>query len=59
MMSNDLEVISPRKCVTNDPSDSIAPAAVFGPEGDVGMLFDDRPSGSWQARSVQTHEPGA
>ena len=49
MMSNQLEVISPRKRVTNDPSDTVAPVAVFGPEGDVGVLFDDRRTGSWQA----------
>ncbi len=48
MMSNELEVISPRKRITNDSSDTIAPVAVFGPEGDVGVLFDDRRTGSWQ-----------
>jgi hypothetical protein len=48
MMSNDLEVISPRKRVTNNPSDTVSPIAVFGPQGDVGVLFDDRRSGSWQ-----------
>jgi hypothetical protein len=48
MLNNELEVISPRKRVTNDPSDTVAPVAVFGPEGDVGVLFDDRRTGAWQ-----------
>jgi len=48
MMSNDLQIVTPRKRVTNDSSDTVSPMAVFGPEGDVGVLFDDRRTGSWQ-----------
>jgi hypothetical protein len=48
MMSSDLELISPRERITKDASDTVDPVAVFGPAGDVGVLFDDRRSGSWQ-----------
>ncbi|MBK7580988.1 MAG: hypothetical protein IPI67_12345 [Myxococcales bacterium] len=48
MLSNELEVISPRKRITNDASDTVSPMAVFGPAGDVGVVFDDRRSGAWQ-----------
>jgi hypothetical protein len=48
MFSNALDPIAPRQRVTNDASDSIAPFAAFGPNGDVGVLFDDRRTGSWQ-----------
>ena len=48
MMSSDLDPISPRERITNDASDTVYPMAVFGPDGDVGVLFDDRRSGSWQ-----------
>jgi hypothetical protein len=48
MLSNQLDPISPRERITNDPSDSVSPTMVFGPEGDVGVLFDDRRTGAWQ-----------
>jgi hypothetical protein len=49
MLDNDLNVISPRQRITFDSHNSVAPMAVFGPEGDVGVLFeDDRLENSWQ-----------
>lgn len=48
MLNLDLEEISPRQRITFDSSDTLGPQATFGPDGDVGVLFDDRRSGSWQ-----------
>lgn len=48
MLSNDLEELTARERITFDGSDSVGPIASFGPDGDVGVLFDDRRSGSWQ-----------
>jgi len=48
MLSNELDVISPRQRITFDSSDTVSPIATFGPQGDVGVLFDDRRSGAWQ-----------
>ncbi|MGE0324660.1 MAG: MopE-related protein [Polyangiaceae bacterium] len=49
MVSNDLEELTARERITFDGSDTVGPIASFGPNGDVGVLFDDRRSGSWQA----------
>lgn len=49
MLSSDLEELSPRERITFDGSDTVGPLAAFGPGGDVGVLFDDRRDGSWQA----------
>jgi hypothetical protein len=49
MISPDLDELTPPERVTNDPSDTVFPIATFGAAGDVGVLFDDRRSGSWQA----------
>jgi hypothetical protein len=48
MLSPTLAELSPRQRITNNSADSVFPFAAFGPEGDVGVLFDDRRSGSWQ-----------
>ncbi|MCA9634313.1 MAG: putative metal-binding motif-containing protein, partial [Myxococcales bacterium] len=48
MLSNDLEELTGRERITFDGSDSVGPIASFGPNGDVGVLFDDRRSGAWQ-----------
>ncbi|MEZ4227456.1 MAG: putative metal-binding motif-containing protein [Polyangiaceae bacterium] len=48
MFSADLDPIAARQRVTSNPSESVGPSIAFGPEGDVGVLFDDRRSGSWQ-----------
>jgi hypothetical protein len=42
----DLEDLSTRQRVTEDPADSLGPSAAFGPNGDVGVLFDDWRSGT-------------
>ena len=49
MMSSELDPISPRERITTDASDTVSPIAVFGPDGDVGVLFYDNRSGTWQA----------
>lgn len=48
MLSPSLDELSPRQRITNDSADSAYPLAAFGPDGDVGVLFDDRRSGTWQ-----------
>ena len=47
MLDLDLQELSPRQRITFDASDTLAPTMTFGPDGDVGVLFDDRRSGSW------------
>jgi len=41
MLDNNLDVIAPRQRITFDSHNTVAPIAVFGPEGDVGVLFED------------------
>ncbi len=48
MLNADLTQLSPRRRITNNPADTLDPIAAFGPSGDVGVLFDDNRSGSWQ-----------
>jgi hypothetical protein len=48
MLDNNLDVISPRQRITFDSHDTVVPLAVFGPEGDVGVLFEDDRLNSWQ-----------
>ncbi len=48
MLSPDLKQLSARARITNNPADSVDPLAVFGPNGDVGVVFDDTRSGNWQ-----------
>lgn len=48
MLSPSLTDLTARERITNHPSDTVAPSIAFGPDGDVGVLFDDRRSGAWQ-----------
>ncbi|MCA9600321.1 MAG: hypothetical protein KC776_43755 [Myxococcales bacterium] len=48
MLSPSLQELTPRQRITKDPSDSVYPSIAFGPDGDVGVLFDDRRTGNWQ-----------
>ena len=47
MLDLSLREQSPRQRITFDGADTIAPLTTFGPDGDVGVLFDDRRGGSW------------
>ena len=47
MLGLDLQELSPRQRITFNASDTLSPTTTFGPDGDVGVLFDDRRSGSW------------
>jgi hypothetical protein len=44
----DLRELSPAVRVTTSPLDATAPAIAFGPDGDVGILYEDLQSGTWQ-----------
>ncbi len=48
MLSADLEPITAEARVTNAPEDSLAPVPAFGPDGDVGVLFEDKREGRFQ-----------
>lgn len=48
MLSDTLDPLSPRQRITQHPAESVGPSIAFGPSGDVGVLFDDRRSGTWQ-----------
>jgi len=48
MLTLDLEEATPREQMTGTTSDSVSPVAVFGPDGDVGILFRDNRDGPWQ-----------
>jgi hypothetical protein len=41
MLSTDLQPLSPEQRLTNAPFDSHSPVATFGPDGNVGILFED------------------
>ena len=47
MLDLNLTDLSPRQRITFDASDTLSPRTAFGPDGDVGVLFEDRRSGSW------------
>jgi hypothetical protein len=49
MLSNWFDDLSDEQRVTNSPSNAVGPAAAFGPDGDIGVVFDDVRTGSWQA----------
>ncbi|MEB2311092.1 MAG: putative metal-binding motif-containing protein [Sorangiineae bacterium] len=49
LLSPALEELSPRARITHDGADSVNPIAVFGPNGDVGVVFDDTRSGTWRS----------
>jgi hypothetical protein len=48
LLTPSLDELTPRKRITVDGADSLWPIAAFGPDGDVGVLFNDTRSGSWQ-----------
>jgi hypothetical protein len=48
LLTPSLDELTPRKRITFDAAESLWPIAAFGPEGDVGVLFDDTRSGTWQ-----------
>jgi hypothetical protein len=41
LLSVELQELTPRRRITNDPATTTAPVARFGPDGDVGVLFQD------------------
>ncbi len=47
MLTLDLDQATARVQVTRTATDSVSPLAVFGPQGDVGILFRDRIDGPW------------
>lgn len=49
MLSLTLDDLTPRQRITVDAAESVGPNIAFGPDGDVGVLFDDRRTGSWQS----------
>jgi hypothetical protein len=48
ILSPDLEVTEPRQRITFDAGNTLAPVAAFGKDGEVGVLFEDDRTGSWQ-----------
>ena len=48
MLTLDLDNAGSRVPITSTGTDSVSPMAVFGPEGDVGVLFRDSRDGPWQ-----------
>ncbi len=48
LLTTDLMELTPAMALALTPGDSIGPLAAFGPDGDVGVLFDDQSSGTWQ-----------
>jgi putative metal-binding protein len=53
VMDADLNVLSPRTRLTYTPSDTLSPVATLGPNGDLGVLYDD-----WQTGARQTYFTG-
>ena len=49
ILDPNLKVLSPRTRLTFTPSDSLAPATALGPNGDLGVLYDDWASGNRQS----------
>jgi len=41
ILDPDLNVLQPREQLTSTPGDSIDPLAVIGPDGDIGVVFDE------------------
>jgi hypothetical protein len=48
MLDKNLNTMSARRRITVDPADSLGAALSFGPNGDVGILFEDWRSGTHQ-----------
>lgn len=49
ILDGDLNVLSPRTRLSFTPSDSLSPVAALGPNGDLGVLYDDWQSGDRQS----------
>jgi hypothetical protein len=59
-VSLDLEELSAPERITSSASDTTSPAIAFGPDGDVGLLYQDLRSGAWQVYFTRlTCRPGA
>lgn len=52
-LSLELEELTPRQRLSNDPAQSLYPLMSFGPEGEIGVVFDDRRTGTWQPYFVR------
>lgn len=48
MLNNDLTELSPKRRVTRTRSDVSSPVAAFGPEGDVGIVYQGLGPDGWQ-----------
>jgi hypothetical protein len=48
MLSATLEELSPAIPIDTGSGDALYPAAAFGPNGDVGVIFGDNQGGDWQ-----------
>jgi Putative metal-binding motif len=46
ILDSNLQVVVPRSRLTNTPSDTLAPTPSFGPNGDIGILYDDWATGA-------------
>jgi hypothetical protein len=53
MLGRELVEASLERRVTNGPSDSVNPAAAFGPSGDVAVAFEDLRSGNFQVYATR------
>jgi hypothetical protein len=49
MLDSNLQVLIPRTRLTTTPTDTLYPAASFGPSGDIGILYDDWLTGERQS----------
>jgi hypothetical protein len=60
LLKLDLGELTPSAALTRTAGNSIGPVAAFGPGGDVGVLFDEESSGTWQTYFTRlTCMPGA
>jgi hypothetical protein len=48
ILSSELDEILPPKRITSGTGDSLEPSVAFGPNGDVGILFERRAQQGWQ-----------
>jgi hypothetical protein len=55
MIADDLTPLTPEQRITFTPGDSTSPIATFGPEGDVGVLFQDYDQSTLQQQVFFTH----
>jgi hypothetical protein len=61
ILDKNLDVLSPRTRLTFTPSDTLSPVATLGPDGDLGVLYEDWLSGARQTYflSMSCVMPGA